>query len=384
MSSLFAPPQLPDVPDPAPVERLAAGVLTLASLLADAGRRLAAVDADWEGSAADSFRAVQALQPRRFDDAAHALVGAVRALTAYADDLRRIGAQVDSARVATVVDHDAAAQQSGGALAAAEAACIDALNAAAAVAPRPPGPPPAPRPNWFLRSMATVFTPTLRMPDSVRTNNGLTGLFGGIAGALLTGIEDEQEPWTNIPYVSAAIRHAGGVEDPAPASARYQLGELAFDVGTAGVGAPEAAVEVERMADEALLARPLEKDVFRGDPPAGRLDKMAYRHQWSKVSAPGHMWSKHIVGTAKRPPDMPFFKTPDEARTWIHTAMRKGELRHGLPRDGEDPLDPSKPWLDRTAYWYRGFLIVVDHRHPDLGTMFVPDRGRIYFEENFR
>lgn len=391
MSTLFPTPTLPDVPDPAPAERLAAGVLALASHLADTSRRLATADADWEGTAADSFRAARTLQAARFADAAHALVGAVRALTAYADALRDIQGQVDSARSAPgVVDQDAAARRASSDLAAAQAACCDALRRVAAEAPRPRArtPAAASRPNWFHRALGIVFTPPMQMPDSVRADDGLTGLFGGIGGAFMTVVDQVEQPWTEIPYLSGAIRRAGGVEEPAAPSGRYRLGELAFDVGTAGVGAEPEAVEVaaEEVGQRALLHVKVPGEAFDlGVAPEGAWRRRAWMIQVAQRISHGHSYPKHVLGVDNpNGADFPWVRSENELRRHIVRIMRTGEHRTKVyefrPRGAKAPQTVVKH-----GFWKDGDLVLFNpkDRQGDLGTAFSPYAGYRYFERHF-
>lgn len=389
MSSPLAPPVLPDVPDPAPAEQLATGVLTLAALLADAGRRLATVDAEWQGSAADSFREIKALQPSRFDDAAHALVGVVRALTAYADALRELRARVDAARTATgVIDHDAAARQTATDLATAQTACIDALHAAAELAPRQAAAEPrhAPGPNWFERTLGTVFTP-MHVPDGVRTDDGLKGLFGGIAGGFLTTVDDIEQPWTQIPYLSPAIRRMGGIEDASP-SGRYQLGELAYDVGTAGVGAEPEAVELaaEEVGQRALLHVKVPEEAFDlGVAPEGTWRQRAWMIQVAQRISHGHSFPKHVLGVDNPyGADFPWMRSENELRRHVVRIMRTGEHRTKVYEFKPRGSDVTQTVV-KHGFWKDGDVVLFNpkDRLGDLGTAFSPYAGYRFFERNF-
>jgi SPP1 gp7 family putative phage head morphogenesis protein len=81
--------------------------------------------------------------------------------------------------------------------------------------------------------------------------------------------------------------------------------------------------------------------------------------------AKGHAWEKHKN-------EYPEIKTKEDLQKFVEEIMKKAD-------------DIKEGERDRTAYWHNdsGSIVIHDPNHVDQGTIFKPDTGKDYFDNDF-
>ena len=125
-----------------------------------------------------------------------------------------------------------------------------------------------------------------------------------------------------------------------------------------------SALEKEQQAAQKSIEK-METQVKEAAPknPTGKMDK-DIRDIAEKI-AKGHAWEKHKN-------EYPEIKTKEDLQKFVEEIMKKAD-------------DIKEGERDRTAYWHNdsGSIVIHDPNHVDQGTVFKPDTGKDYFDNDF-
>ena len=125
-----------------------------------------------------------------------------------------------------------------------------------------------------------------------------------------------------------------------------------------------SALEKEQQAAQKSIEK-METQVKEAAPknPTGKTDK-EIRDIAEKI-AKGHAWEKHKN-------EYPEIKTKEDLQKFVEEIMKKAD-------------DIKEVERDRTAYWHNdsGSIVIHDPNHVDQGTVFKPDTGKDYFDNDF-